>query len=109
MLHHQHDDGGWYASSFQGGTGGDPFDDSTFIDDILSATLIAIHIRAGEKIDAIQCSYSRKHHPFNAPVHGGSGGSEHEFELSPGEYITRVEGRSGKKLDQIRFITNTGM
>jgi hypothetical protein len=101
-------DSGFYATAFEGGTGGGSFDDSTSIDHILDATLVAIRVRAGEFIDGIQFCYTRKGQSFNAPPHGGSGGSEYEFRLNSGEYIIRVEGRSGKYVDQLRFITNKG-
>jgi Jacalin-like lectin domain len=101
-------DSGFYATPFVGGTGGGPFDDSSSIDHILDATLVSIRVRAGEYIDAIQFCYTRNGQSFNAPPHGGNGGSEYEFVLNSGEYITRVEGRAGAYIDQLRFITNKG-
>lgn len=65
-------------------------------------------MRAGEYIDGIQFCYTRKGQPFNAPAHGGNGGTDYEFRLSPGEHIVRIEGRAGKYVDQLRFITNKG-
>ena len=42
------------------------------------------------------------------PNHGGNGGTPYFFSIPSGQYINRVEGRSGARIDQLKFITNTG-
>jgi hypothetical protein len=45
---------------------------------------------------------------LQGPRHGGGGGSESSFDLAEGEFITRIEGRSGSEVDQLTFTTNKG-
>ena len=40
--------------------------------------------------------------------YGGNGGSEQILYLQEGEFITTVTGRSGGRIDKLKFITNTG-
>ena len=42
------------------------------------------------------------------PWHGSQGGGVHSFLLNGGEYINKVEGKSGKYVDQIKFTSSTG-
>lgn len=40
--------------------------------------------------------------------HGGEGGMESSFTLARGEFINRVDVRSGQFVDQLTFYTNKG-
>lgn len=42
------------------------------------------------------------------PWHGSHGGKDHYFVLPAGEYINKVEGRSAKYVDQLKFTSSSG-
>ena len=65
-------------------------------------------MRHGTLIDSIQCVYRLNGETFDGPHNGGSGGVEAFFELEEGEYITKIKGRAGFKLDEIQFETSRG-
>ena len=74
-----------------GGTGGDAF---------VPATVKSLALSTGSKVDQIT---------IDGVSHGGSGGSASPvLNLSEGEYINRIEIRSGSKIDFLEFTTNKG-
>lgn len=91
-----------------GGDGGSVFDDLAS-----SAYLIGkikqIKVRSGSRVDRIETTYDGIQ---GAPVtyaHGGDGGDDNPpFVLNADEYITKVSGRSGGRIDQIKFTLNSG-
>lgn len=87
-------------SASYGGNVGDPFDDREDGEEF--GPIREIVIQAGDRVDAIRVVY----HGGFVRAHGGAGGSEHRITLAPDEYITKVSGRSGEKLDQITFTSN---
>lgn len=91
------------STSF-GGTGGTFFDD--YNDNI--AGIIGMSIRAGDQIDSIQVTYRLKDgNIYEAPMHGGTGGSESSFTLSAGEKLVRMVGMTnGILIDQLTFYSN---
>lgn len=89
-------------SQTYGGEGGSSFDDSHRFGEW--GRIQRIVVRSGTKIDAITVFYANG----NRLGHGGTGGSEHTIDLAADEIITKVEGRSGKVIDQLKFTTNKG-
>jgi hypothetical protein len=74
-----------------GGNGGDEFP---------MAAIKSIGLRAGEEIDQIR---------INGKSHGRNNGSDRgSIVLAGDEYITKVEIRSGLRVDYLRFTTNNG-
>jgi hypothetical protein len=96
---------GFVPTQSHGGNGGNAFSD----DLTQTCQLVKVLIRHGSGVDGIQGTYLL---PSGAEAsgayHGGDGGSPTEFQLEAGEYIVRVAGRSGGRVDQLTFITNTG-
>ncbi len=88
-----------------GGGGGSPFSD-----DLTEAcALVGVNIRHGGRVDAIQGIYSTPSGVnVPGPRYGGSGGTLDSFTLVAGEFITRVDGRSGNSIDSLQFTTNKG-
>lgn len=95
-----------YTKSQQyGGNGGNPFSD----DLTQSCRLSTVTIRSGDLVDAIEGTYtSPSGAQFSGGHHGGGGGQLQSFDLAPGEYIVRVDVRSGSSVDQLKFTTNHG-
>lgn len=83
-----------------GGNGGMSFDDSHDI--ALWGPIRQIVVRHGSAVDAIGVLWGNGNF-FN---HGGTGGTETVINLGADEFISRVEGRSGARLDQITFHSN---
>jgi Jacalin-like lectin domain len=96
---------GYVATAISGGKGGNEFAE----DLTLFCKLIAVRIRSGSEVDSIEGVYLLPSGvEESGPRHGGGGGSEKMFRLEPDEFITAVEGRSGKRVDRLQFITNKG-
>jgi Jacalin-like lectin domain len=88
-----------------GGNGGNAFTD----DLTQSCRLVKVSIRHGSEVDGIQGTYlAPSGAEFTGAFHGGAGGSLDQFTLAPGEYITRIDGRSGGRTDQLKFTTSNG-
>jgi len=80
--------------------GGHPWSDNAY-----GQPLTSILIRSGDRVDGIQATYG----DTKADFHGADAGkSTDRIDLEKGEYIVRVEGRYGGKLDFISFTTNFG-
>ena len=87
-----------------GGRGGSAFDDNN--DNI--AGIAGMRIRSGNQIDSIQVTYRLKDgSTYEAPRHGGNGGSESSFTLADGEKLIRMEGMTnGVLVDMVTFYSN---
>lgn len=85
-----------------GGTGGSPFNDLADSGNLLGK-ISKISVRHGKSIDSIAIDYSGASYS-----HGGDGGSESVFTLKDNEWVTRVTGRSGHRIDQLQFHLNSG-
>ena len=87
-----------------GGRGGRAFDDKN--DNIVG--IIGMRIRSGNQIDSIQVTYRLKDGSiYEAPRHGGTGGSESSFTLADGEVLVRMEGMTnGVLVDMLTFYSN---
>jgi len=102
------DSGCTHAEGPYGGGGGSAF--TELLDDC-EATVISGRVRHGKYIDGIQLTYqyaNGQHHTGGS--YGGTGGSESTFDIDVdgGERITTILGRSGRYVDRLQFITNTG-
>jgi hypothetical protein len=83
-----------------GGNGGVPFDD--YHDIRAWGRIRQIVVRHGREVDSIGIAYANGCYAN----HGGRGGVEDKIDLEPDEFILKVEGRSGARLDQITFHSN---
>ena len=91
-----------------GGDGGSPFDDLASSGYLLGK-IKQIKIRSADRIDNIQTTYDGIQGGPITLTHGGDGGDDHPpFILNDNEFITQISGRSGSRLDQIKFTLNTG-
>ncbi|MFZ6863077.1 jacalin-like lectin [Undibacterium sp. Ji67W] len=95
-------------SSQVGGDGGSPFDDLA-VSGYLVGKIKQIKVRSGGRVDRIETTYDGIQGSPVTYAHGGDGGDDHPpFVLNDNEYITQISGRSGSRLDQIKFTLNSG-
>lgn len=92
-------------SAFYGGNGG-----NSFADNLTETTaLVGLIVYSGEMVDSIQGVFSTTSgSTITGTRYGGDGGDRHEIKLDQGDYIVRVEGRAGDKIDQVKFLTARG-
>jgi hypothetical protein len=91
-----------------GGGGGSPFDDLAS-SGYLVGKIKQIKVRSGSRVDRIEVTYDGIQGSPITYAHGGNGGSENPpFILNSDEYVTQISGRSGSRLDQVKFILNSG-
>lgn len=95
-------------SATVGGDGGSPFSDLASSGYLLGK-IKQINVRSGSRVDRIETVYNGIQGGPVTYAHGGNGGSENPpFVLNDDEYITQISGRSGSRLDQIKFTLNSG-
>jgi hypothetical protein len=88
-----------------GGGGGSPFNEPA----PAGSQLAEVWVREGRVIDAILLVWRRPDGVLiYSPWYGGGGGRIQKFQFAPGERLVRVEGRAGRYVDSLRFITSTG-
>ncbi|KZP30439.1 hypothetical protein FIBSPDRAFT_108392 [Athelia psychrophila] len=92
----------WRVGSPAGGMGGSDFNNLAHIKDMSRSRLKAIKVRSSSLIDSIEVIYE----DGSSEKSGGSGGTEHTFELGPGEFINLVEVRADRMVNFLRFGTN---
>lgn len=85
-----------------GGTGGIPFDIKPNTD----ATIYAIAIQSGNRIERIVVWYKLNGTIYIGLDKGGSAGIYYVQYFSDDEYIRRISGRSGSRVDRLSFETN---
>jgi len=91
-------------TSIYGGTGGNPFSDSTLPS---GARITEVRVRAGKMIDGVRVVYMTSDgRRMDGQHHGGNGGKENIFRLDSDEYITGLSGRYGKNIDSLTIRTN---
>jgi hypothetical protein len=90
-----------------GGGGGAAFDGSHSVND---ARLKEVRVWVDAYVNGIELVYDLQGQTFSTGCVGRpwGTGTQKTFSLRPGEFITKVEGRSGWYLDQLWFTTNTG-
>jgi len=76
-----------------------------YFDDNHNSPVIAVNIKHGIYVDAIQMIYQNGQGNF----HGGQGGNYSSFNLRQGEKIVQVNYRCGGWIDAIQFVTNYGL
>ncbi|HVZ54501.1 MAG TPA: hypothetical protein VG986_21225 [Pseudolabrys sp.] len=96
-------------SDAYGGGGGEPFDDvdvNTFVPQ--QTRITALQLRSGARIDRLITTYQNTAGAWNAE-HGGGGGSlGNRLALQPGNVVTKVNGRSGGRVDHLTFRISNG-
>jgi len=87
----------------EGGDGGTPWTDR----DVACGSgdyVTGFRLLTGKYVDSVQFQYN---YSKWGPVHGAQGKQPNvEFLLRPGEYVVRVDTRSGSLIDAIGFVTN---
>ncbi|MEO1044246.1 MAG: jacalin-like lectin [Pseudomonadota bacterium] len=98
------------TSALWGGGGGGPFDFPPIQESLRNRqTLRVIRLRSGSEIDAITLGYRDMHGDLAAQKHGGGGGSDQNaLSFDPGEFVTQVDVRSGRRIDNLKITTNRG-
>lgn len=98
------------VSNYWGGDGGGPFDDvdvNTYIS--RQTRITAIGLRTGARTDQLRTTYMDNSGQQQTKSHGGTGGSDRgTLQLLEGQFVTKVWGRSGAKLDQVNFQISDG-
>jgi Jacalin-like lectin domain len=88
-----------------GGPGGNPFSDNL----TTITQLIAVTVRSGDFLDAIQATWrTTDGNQVTGPWHGGEGTNARTFVLEDGEFINKVRLNSGSKVDKMILFTNKG-
>lgn len=97
------------TSGAWGGGGGGPFTDvdpNTYIQK--QTCITALKLRSGSRVDQLSVTYQNIDKQWVA-VHGGSGGGEGSIlQLLAGQFVTKVWGRSGSRVDQVNFQITDG-
>lgn len=91
-----------------GGSGGRAFNE---LPDDCEAVVDRIRIRSGRRLDSIQITYKLSNgRTYTGRKYGENGGSPHtvDIRVDEAERIIGVFGKSGRKVDQIGFVTNFG-
>ena len=94
-----------------GGTGGEPFDDIDIGTYLQRQTRIsALQLRTGSRVDKLSVTYSTiDGSPPRTENHGGGGGGlSNTLTLPLDTFVTKVEGRSGREVDQLKFTISDG-
>ena len=97
-----------FSAGTYGGGGGGSFNE---LPNNCGAVVRRIRIRSGSRIDAIQVTYRYSNgQEHTGGYFGGRGGSEHviDVNVSGGERIVGIFGRSGGGVDRLGFVTNKG-
>lgn len=90
-----------WKEGYRGGNGGGHWDDLSGNNAERRITSIIIH--HGRVIDSIQVNYGS-----DGRRRGGGGGHKSVLNVGPNESIVKVEGRSGRAIDQLRFFFDSG-
>lgn len=98
------------TSGYRGGGGGSPFDDIDITSYIQRKTRIAaIGLRTGKRTDQLRTSYIDDTGQITTKTHGAGGGSDRgTLQVNEGQFVTRIWGRSGNRLDQVNFQLSDG-
>lgn len=85
-----------------GGSGGGSFNE--LVSSRPDRKITAIRVRHGRVIDAIQVQYDG----VWGRRRGGGGGRESTFVIPSDDFLVRIEGRSGRVVDQLKFVLLSG-
>jgi len=95
-----------------GGVGGSAFDDNEGGADLRNCRVLAIRIRSGAWIDAIQTTVQNKDtgQVTDLPRHGGGGGGENVISVSPNQFVSQIFGGRDTLVRSmsIRLMDNDG-
>lgn len=94
----------------QGGNGGDPFDDVDVNTYLQRQTRISVlQLSTGRLVDKLIVTYTAEEGASHTVQHGGGGGGlSNTLQLRAGDFVSKVEGRSGSEVDQLAFTLNDG-
>ncbi|CBJ36457.1 conserved protein of unknown function [Ralstonia solanacearum CMR15] len=93
-------------SPARGGNGGSPFNDVDINTYIQNQTYVsAVQLRTGSEVDALIVTYQATAKSTSMQTyHGGGGGSfSQTLQVRPGQFIKKLSGRSGSRVDQLRI------
>ena len=94
-----------YPNLMFGGTGGSPFDDVTAAHGIIVGIRSMTISWSSSQVESIITSYLLSDgSEFRSDQHGHDGGVTDDLFFTDDETIIAVEGRSGNRVDQIKFI-----
>lgn len=97
------------TTSAWGGGGGGPFSDVDINAYIQNETHIsALKLRTGSRVDQLNTTYRNNRGSWTQTHGGGGGGEGNTLQLQPGQFVTRVWGRSGSRVDQLNFQISDG-
>lgn len=91
-----------------GGNGGNPFNPQHEIDFNPNLRVQKIRVRHGGMIDSIQFVLTDGMNLYELPKLGGNGGTQSEWDVPYGEYITKITVRYNQYCCGLQFFTNTG-
>jgi hypothetical protein len=93
-----------------GGDGGDPFDDVDINLYLQKQTRIsALQLRSGAEIDKLITSYQDADGNAWTTQHGGGGGGLSQvLTILPGQFVTRIDGRTGARVDRLLYTLSDG-
>lgn len=97
------------SSEAHGGDGGSPFDDvnvNTFIPQ--QTRISALQMRSGARIDKLSVTYQNSTGTWTAEHGGDGGGLGNKLTLMAGQFVTRISGRSGARVDHLTFTITNG-
>jgi hypothetical protein len=92
-----------------GGGGGSSFDDVNVLTCLHNKTTVsALQLRTGSRVDKLIVTY-KSTQGTQVDEHGGNGGSTgNTLTLLPGQFIQRLNGRSGARIDQLNITLTDG-
>ena len=97
------------TSGAHGGDGGGPFDDVDIANYLQQQTRIsALQLRSGGRIDRLITTYQSRHGTVKLEHGGDGGGLGNVLTLLEGQFVTKVEGRSGARVDNLKFTITDG-
>jgi hypothetical protein len=96
-------------SDYWGGSGGGPFDEvdlSTYVQRM--TRISAVGLRSGEHVDQLRVTFIDDTGQQQTKSTGGDGSDRGTMQLLEGQFITKIWGRSGARVDQLNVQCSDG-
>lgn len=92
-----------------GGGGGGNFDDVNVLSWLHNKTTVsAVQLRTGSRVDKLIVTYRSTQGTWIDEHGGNGGGASNVLTLLPGQFIQRLNGRSGARVDQLNITLTDG-